>query len=119
TPGLGLLLKHVEHIDRRRIANRLDAAKSVAMMIRHDLHDSGASEPAERLGVAMLASQLRDIEGVTYPRLYCIGHRTKVAPTRPNPDQRLGRNELDHRPPTAIYSEITLFATTRAAGRAR
>ena len=50
-------------------------------MIRHNLDDAGASESPKRLGVSVLASQLRGIEGITNPGLHGIGHCTKVAPT--------------------------------------
>jgi hypothetical protein len=58
---------------------RVNAAKRISAVVGHDLKDTCASEPLERLGITVPAARLRDIDRETHASAHLFGKTLQVA----------------------------------------
>lgn len=83
-----LLLKNVQHKDSGGESHRVDCSIGIAAPIFDNLQHSGRSEPFERLGLLVLATDLRLVESVAKNVNDLAGKGQQILFAAANPVQR-------------------------------
>jgi len=78
------------------VAYRVHGPERVAPEILDHFHNSGPAEPAQRLGVAVPAAALGNLQGIPHMILDRLGKCPQVLQARTDPDHRLQERRVGH-----------------------